>query len=99
MIDEVMVSIGSKYVVTEGTTSLTLPQKSLAEFEDKLLELWVECAAVYNVEYTIIEEGSMKVAKPVDEQAARLRDAGSGSQGITAENWFAKAKNDCLRQR
>lgn len=60
----------------------------LAEFreavDETLIEIWIETAAEFDIEY--VWENDELVLK--DEEAAMLRQFGSGTQGVAAEFWY-----------
>ena len=62
------------------------------------LKLWQEICNEYDIEVEIVAKGDKQIAQPVDPETAKLRNLGSGNQGIPAEFWFQKAKNEFYRR-
>jgi hypothetical protein len=63
----------------------------LAKYEDKALELWIDVAMGFDVEYEMAKELGKKVVKAMNPEDALLKHFGSGTLGIVPEFWYDKA--------
>ena len=75
-----------------------LEEQLRAAYEEKLLNLWVDICREYGVDYTVHKFKDGFVAKPDNEYEAMLKQYGSGTQGVPAEFWVEKAKQEFYKR-